>query len=106
MATPHVAGIAALIWAKNPELSNQEVRTKIEQTADAIPGTGTYWIWGRVNACNAVDGKCLSLEPTPTITPVPTPTITPDACYSNCFRKVCDNVCHPAKDLPGCPDCL
>jgi len=112
MSTPHVAGIAALVWALEPELSNQEVRSKIEQTADAVSGTGKYWTWGRVNACNAVGGNCtgamLTPTPTPTSEPSPEPTPTPqaDACYNYCFERVCDNMCHPVKDLPGCPDCL
>ena len=29
-------------------------RQKIEQTADAIPGTGTFWQYGRVNYYNAL----------------------------------------------------
>jgi len=99
MSTPYVAGIAALVWAENPGFSNQEVRNRIEQTADAVAGTGNYWTWGRVNACNAVGGNC-SIEPSPT----PSPTPEPD--YSSCFKGVCDGRCHPAKDGASCPDCL
>lgn len=112
MSTPHVAGIAALVWAKESGLSNQEVRSRIEQTADPISGTGSYWIWGRVNACNAVGGNCSGVVPTPTPTPTsepspePSPTPQPDACYSYCFKRVCDGVCHPVKDGALCPDCL
>lgn len=54
MATPHVAGLAALVWAKGSCTTNSCVRGKIESTADAISGTGTYWKWGRINAYNAV----------------------------------------------------
>lgn len=112
MSTPHVAGIAALVWALEPGLSKQEVRSRIEQTSDPISGTGSYWIWGRVNACNAVGGNCSEVTPSPTPTPTsepspePTPTPEPDACYNYCFKGVCDGQCHPVKDLPGCPDCL
>lgn len=104
MSTPHVAGVAALVWAQEPALSNQEVRTRIEQTADAVPGTGSYWTWGRVNACNAVGGNCSGSAPTPTPTPEPTPTSEPNQC-SMCFKEVCDGRCHPFKDGEGCPDC-
>ena len=104
MSTPHVAGIAALVWAENPELSNQDVRDRIEQTADAVVGTGSYWTWGRVNACNAVGGSC-SAEPTPPPEPEPDPDPEPDQC-SVCFKGVCDGKCHPFKDGDGCPDCL
>ncbi len=58
MATPHVAGVAALVWAQYPNYTNGEVRTQIEATADKIAGTGTYWRYGRVNACRAVGGSC------------------------------------------------
>lgn len=103
MSVPHVSGIAALVWADEPELSNTDVRNRIEETSEPIPGTGTYWTWGRVNACDAVGGNCSE-----TVVPTTTPTTEPpaDACYSYCFKKVCDGVCHPAKDGPACPDCL
>lgn len=54
MATPHVAGLAALIWAKGVCTTNACVRQQIEQTADPIPGTGVYWKFGRVNYANAL----------------------------------------------------
>jgi thermitase len=58
MATPHVAGLAALVWAKGVCTTNTCVRSKIESTADPISGTGTspgdLWRYGRVNYYNAV----------------------------------------------------
>ena len=55
MATPHVAGLAGLLWSKG--LSSQSsVRWQIESTADPISGTGNYWGSGRINACRAVGG--------------------------------------------------
>lgn len=54
MATPHVAGVAALVWATGYGTSNLTVRSRVETTADRIAGTGTYWVYGRVNAYNAV----------------------------------------------------
>lgn len=54
MAVPHVAGLAALVWAKGQCATNACVRGKIESTADAIPGTGSLWKYGRVNYDNAV----------------------------------------------------
>jgi len=77
MSTPHVAGLAALVWATGYGTSNSTVRQQIESTADAIPGTGTYWIYGRINACNAVGGNCTYGGEQPTPTPTATPTVTP-----------------------------
>ncbi len=54
MATPHVAGLAALVWARGQCTTNACVRAKIESTADPVPGTGTFWKYGRVNYYNAV----------------------------------------------------
>ena len=54
MATPHVAGLAGLIWASGKCATNTCVRQRIETTADPIPGTGRYWYWGRINAYRAV----------------------------------------------------
>lgn len=51
MASPHVAGIAALLAAQGK--SNAQIRTAIHNTADPIPGTGTHWVYGRVNANRA-----------------------------------------------------
>jgi thermitase len=58
MASPHVAGVAALVWA-NGATDNYAVRFQIESTADHITGTGTSWVYGRVNACKAVGGCSL-----------------------------------------------
>ena len=33
MATPHVAGLAAKMWAENPEWSNSELRTELQERA-------------------------------------------------------------------------
>ncbi|MDQ0862070.1 S8 family serine peptidase [Bacillus sp. V2I10] len=56
MATPHVAGIVALILEANPLLSPAEVKQILEQTATNMPG---YESWeagaGYVNAYAAVD---------------------------------------------------
>jgi len=54
MATPHVAGVAALVWASEHGTDNSSVRNRIEGTADA---SGTIWsVYGikRINAYNAV----------------------------------------------------
>jgi thermitase len=59
MASPVVAGVAALVWSTPAGTANTAVRAKVESTADdKVPGTGTYWAHGRVNACKAVAGVC------------------------------------------------
>lgn len=56
MATPHVAGLAALILAKNPALTNEEVRQIIYKGADdlGIAGKDDYFGYGRINAGRSV----------------------------------------------------
>ncbi|WP_104176218.1 S8 family peptidase [Arthrobacter sp. Y81] len=58
MASPVVAGVAALVWRTPAGTENILVRARIESTADPILGTGTAWAHGRVNACKAVAGSC------------------------------------------------
>ena len=54
MSSPIVAATAALAWSSHAGATNMSVRANIETTADRLPGTGTYWAHGRVNANNAV----------------------------------------------------
>lgn len=54
MASPIVAGVAALAWSSHPGATNTSVRANIESTAEKITGTGSYWVHGRVNAFEAV----------------------------------------------------
>lgn len=58
MASPIVAGVAALVWNTPAGTANSTVREKVQSTADDIDGTGTLWEHGRVNACEAVAGDC------------------------------------------------
>jgi thermitase len=52
MATPLVAGIAGLLASQGRTAAN--IRAAIENTADPVSGTGTYFSKGRVNAADAV----------------------------------------------------
>jgi thermitase len=54
MATPFVAGLAALVWTTSHGTDNASVRARIESTCDAIPMTGVYWAYGRINDFKAV----------------------------------------------------
>ena len=52
MATPHVSGVAALAWEANPLLTNAEVRTLLQSTADDLGAVGKddYFGHGLVDA--------------------------------------------------------
>jgi type VII secretion-associated serine protease mycosin len=56
MATPHVAGLAALIWSQNPSWSNEEVRAQIRNTAQDLGASGrdNQFGYGRINAAEAM----------------------------------------------------
>ncbi|MDQ7028692.1 MAG: S8 family peptidase [Ardenticatenia bacterium] len=55
-AAPHVAGLAALIWSKNPSLSADDVANIIVTTASDLgtPGRDDFFGYGLVNAGEAV----------------------------------------------------
>jgi subtilisin family serine protease len=55
MATPVVAGVAALIAAKNPNISVDELRAKLLASIDPLPSLkGKVVTGGRINAAKAV----------------------------------------------------
>jgi subtilisin family serine protease len=65
-AVAHVSAVAGLILACNPQLTNVDVRNRLEQTCDKVGGAGEYTVptpngwrsptmgYGRVNAAKAV----------------------------------------------------
>ncbi len=56
MASPHVAGVAALVWSANPALTNQQVRDIMAATAEDLGSAGrnNEFGWGLVQAFDAV----------------------------------------------------
>lgn len=68
MATPHVAGLAGLLWSTGYGTTNSAVRNQLEGAADAIDGTGSSWTHGRINACQAVGGACDGTSSGPGVT--------------------------------------
>ncbi|HXI11171.1 MAG TPA: S8 family serine peptidase [Thermoanaerobaculia bacterium] len=56
MATPHAAGVVALIWASNPLLSASDVETKLKNGCDdkGAAGYDTTYGHGRVNAAKSL----------------------------------------------------
>jgi subtilisin family serine protease len=62
MATPHVAGVAALLLAQNPSMTLNELKARLIWTGDQIEALGSKTITGRrLNAYNA-------LAPVPALT--------------------------------------
>ncbi len=71
MATPHVAGVAALIWSHYPNRTNQDVRNALTQTAQDLGPAGRDNAYGfglvRAAAAEAVlagGSGCNATEPT------------------------------------------
>lgn len=56
IAAPVVSGLAALVLAANPTLSNAQVKALVEDNADDLgaPGFDNTYGWGRVNAYKSV----------------------------------------------------
>lgn len=69
-ATPIVAATAALVISANPTLSNDQVVSLLEQSADDLgaPGYDPYFGYGRVNAFRAVT---MASQAPGAVTPVP-----------------------------------
>ncbi len=70
-ASPHVAGLAALLWATSAGTDKQRVADRIASSADAIEGTGTLWGYGRINAAAAVDVPSCSPRPPVAVSTLP-----------------------------------
>jgi subtilisin family serine protease len=56
MATPHVSGVAALIWSANPNWTNVEIREALDNTAMDLgdPGRDIHYGFGLVQAYDAL----------------------------------------------------
>jgi PKD repeat protein len=64
MATPQVAGLAALLWASGMHDANA-IRARIKQTSDDLgaPGTDPYFGAGRINIYRAITGNDTKAPP-------------------------------------------
>lgn len=69
MATPHVAGAAALMLAANPALTPDQVETRMKASTRAFPGVCSQCGTGIVDANAAVDAAIV-VNPPPTWTDV------------------------------------
>jgi thermitase len=69
-ATPHVTGLAALLFAKNPSATARQIKLIIEKTAEDqvgkpnedIAGWDQYYGHGRINAFNALSDTTVMKE--------------------------------------------
>ncbi len=72
MATPHVAGIAALVWETNPSLTGAQMRARLKKTA-TLPGSITApdntWGNGKVNALQAASRTVAAITAPATAAP-------------------------------------
>ena len=75
MASPHAAGVAALVWSNFPTTSAEQVLTALESTATDLPlnsnnGKDIYYGHGLINAKAAYDALSNgSISPAPTPAP-------------------------------------
>jgi thermitase len=60
MATPHVAGVSAVIFDLNPGATAATVRSKLDAAVDDLGAAGRDPVFGfgRVNLCKAAGGAC------------------------------------------------
>jgi subtilisin family serine protease len=59
MATPHIAGLTALIWSARPDLASVQVMGVVTATAvdvneHTLPGRDEYVGWGRIEASGSI----------------------------------------------------
>ena len=86
MATPHVAGVAALVWGSKPGATNEQVRQAIESTCLDRGSAGRDNMYGHgivqaLDAINALNGGNPPPPPPPgtpsPVAPPPPPGVTP-----------------------------
>lgn len=65
MASPHVAGTAALVWKANPSWSNDKVRAKLQETAEDISLSTREQGYGLVDAAKAAGLSSVIPDPPP-----------------------------------------
>lgn len=54
VATATTAGVAALVWATNPNLSRAQVMLRLKDASDFYPSRSSSFGWGKIDALEAV----------------------------------------------------
>lgn len=69
MATPHVAGLVALLWSFAPSLNNYQVQSLIQNNADDLGTAGwdQEYGYGRINAYRTLLSASLQVAPAPLV---------------------------------------
>jgi hypothetical protein len=66
MSTPHVTGVAALVWQSNPSLTGAQMRERLRKTAnpptDGSTPPNMTWGYGKLNALRAVQRTVASIS--------------------------------------------
>jgi len=74
MASPHVAGVAALLLARDPGATPAQIKYSLMRTVDPLPAfAGRIATGGRVNAYGVLTAPLLDPPPTPQPPPPPPP---------------------------------
>lgn len=73
MATPHVSGVAALVWSAKPDATNQQVRDALDASALDLgaPGRDVEYGFGLVQAFDAIDALLNGTTPPPPVVVAP-----------------------------------
>jgi len=97
MATPHVSGVAALVWGNNPDCTVQEIRDGLNASAQdkGSNGRDNYYGYGIVKAKDA-DSHLKSV-----CGGTPPPNYAPDASYSSTTNGLTANFVDQSTDDSG-----
>ncbi|UCG60112.1 MAG: S8 family serine peptidase, partial [Phycisphaerales bacterium] len=103
MASPHVAGAAALLLEENPYLTPSQVKTVLEENADDLgpPGWDNVYGWGRINLEKALDN--IPLEPAELVVNITEPNVTDTITVHEGFGVTAEVDCFGGD---GCGDVL
>jgi subtilisin family serine protease len=75
MATPHVAGLAALVLSANPGITPDQVQQMMQNGVDDLgtPGKDIYFGYGRINSYKTLTGAAPSPSPSGSTSPSSSP---------------------------------